>query len=266
MTPGRIAVEILDVRGSTGDPDWDAFKGGINDMLMHDVLPRVGTAGPPHRGRPPRRPDQGARVPAVSVRRSVDPRHAQPHPRRRRDARLDRAGRGRRAKSRMTIVDKHSGTALGTRETTLDRDGWPDKLEALGKSLADDLCKLSDVFEVTLDVGGEGRFATHSARARSTRRCARGGASRAGRSGAPPGRCNGPASASPRRSPSARYRHVIPVISWTVTIIDAGGGELAGDVEARRQRGGVGVGRLPAERSGRPRPTADPRHAGALRC
>ncbi len=228
VTPGRIAVEILDVRGSTGDPDWDAFKGGINDMLMHDVF----TA----------RDDCGTTL--IEVDRRADlikelefqqSPYVDPSTRVTRNLILgDVEMRGSisrvagdRAKVRMTIVDKRSGTTLGTRETTLGRDGWPDQLEALGKSLADDLCKLSDVFEVTLDVTGEGRFATHSGTGaiHTTLRARRSGPGR------PVWRATGPlqwagVSFPTKISECPLIDPVIPVIGWSVTIIDAGGGEL----------------------------------------
>ena len=68
------------------------------------------------------------------------------------------------AKIVMRIVDSATGKTLGTRETTLGREDWAGPLEVIAKKISDDICKLSDVYEVTLDVNGEGRFATHSGR------------------------------------------------------------------------------------------------------
>ena len=75
VTPGRIAVEILGRDGiHRRSPTGTPFSGGINDMLITNVVFERARRlrHHAHRGRPPGRGAQGARVPAVAVRRPVD--------------------------------------------------------------------------------------------------------------------------------------------------------------------------------------------------
>ena len=228
VTPGRIAVEIPNVTGSTGDPDWDAFKGGINDVMMGDVLNA--------------RDDCGTAILEVDRRADLikelefqQSPYVDPSTRRRRNlilgdvelrGSISRAPGGK-AKVAMTIVDKRTGKALGGRETTLARGGWPDQLETLAKQLAGDLCKLSDVFEVTLDVNGEGRFATHSGTGaiHTTLRARR------NEPGREVWRATGAlqwagVSFATKVDECPFIDYVSPTINWSVTIIDAGDGQL----------------------------------------
>ena len=227
VTPGRVAIEILDATGSTGDPDWDVFKGGINDVLMHHVFE-----------------EQNCGIAILEVDRRADlikelefqqSPYVDPSTRVTRNfilgdvelrSSISRAA-GNRAKVRTTIVDKRTGKTLGGRETTLSAERWPDQLERLGKQLADDLCKLSDVYEVTLDVSGEGRFATHTSTGsiRTTLRARR----------EDPGRkvwrATGPLQWSDvgfvtKIGECPYVESVIPAITWSVTILDAGDGNL----------------------------------------
>jgi hypothetical protein len=228
VKPGRIAVEIPDVTGSTGDRDWDVFRRGINDVLMGDVLNA--------------RDDCGTTI--IEVDRRADlikelefqqSPYVDPSTRVTRNlilgdvelrGTISRAAGGK-AKVRMTIVDKRSGKTLGGRETTLASERWPDQLQALGKSLADDLCKLSDVYEVTLDVSGEARFATHSSTGsiHTTLRARRNEPGRKVWRATRPLRWAGVGFAT--KIPECPFvDYVIPTINWTVTILDAGDGEL----------------------------------------
>jgi hypothetical protein len=135
---------------------------------------------------------------------------------------------GDRAKVAMTIVDKRTGKTLGGRATTLDRGSWSDQLETLAKQLAGDLCKLSDVFEVTLAVTGEGRFATHSATGAIdvTLRARRNDPGRQVWRATGPLRWTGLAFAT-KIPECPLIDYVIPTIDWSVTILDAGEGQLA---------------------------------------
>jgi hypothetical protein len=228
VTPGRIAVEIPNVTGSTGDRDWDAFKGGINDLMMVDVLNA--------------RDDCGTAVIEVDRRAELikelefqQSPYVDPSTRLTRNliigdvelrGSIARAA-GDTAKVAMTIVDKRTGKALGGRETTLDRGGWPDQLETLAKQLAGDLCKLSDVFEVTLDISGEGRFATHSATGaiHVTLRARR------NEPGRKVWRATGPlqwtnVTFATKIDECPLIDYVVPTINWSVTILDAGDGQL----------------------------------------
>lgn len=228
VTPGRIAVEIPNVTGSTGDRDWDAFKGGINDVLMNDVFTARDDCGTTLI-EVDRRADlikelefqQSPYVdPATRVTRNlilgdVELRGS-----------ISRAA-GDRAKVAMTIVDKRTGKTLGRRETTLVSERWSDQLETFGKQLADDLCKLSDVYEVTLDVSGEGRFATHSGTGaiHATLRARREDAGRKVWRATGPLQWTGVGFAT-KIAECPLIDPVIPAINWSVTILDAGDGQL----------------------------------------
>lgn len=228
VSPGRIAVEIPNVTGSIGDPDWDAFKGGINDMMINDVMNARDDCGTTLIEVERRAElikelefqqspyvDPSTRVTRNLIIGDIELRGA-----------VSRAP-GDRAKVAMTIVDKRTGKALGSREATLTRAGWPDQLETLAKRIANDLCKLSDVYEVTLDVNGEGRFATHSGTGaiNLTLRARRNEPGRkVWRATGPLQWANVAFASKIAECPMVDY--VIPAISWSVTILDAGDGEL----------------------------------------
>jgi hypothetical protein len=75
----------------------------------------------------------------------------------------------------MTIIDKRTGETLRGRATTLEGGHWPDQIESLANDLATDLCNLSDVFTVTLDIRGQLRDARgHRRHPRGIARAARG--------------------------------------------------------------------------------------------
>jgi hypothetical protein len=227
VTPGRIAVEIPDVTGSVGDPDWDVFKRGINDLMMNDVLNA--------------RDDCGTTL--IEVDRRADlikelefqqSPYVDPSTRVRRNliigdveirGTIASAG-GDRAKVTMRTFDKRSGRSLGSREIVLDKDNVFDQLETLAKRLADDLCKLSDVYRVTLDVAGEGRFATHTSRGavQQVLLARRNGPGQKVWTDTGPLQWTGVTFAS--TTECTYVAPVIPAISWSVTIRDAGHGRL----------------------------------------
>jgi hypothetical protein len=116
---------------------------------------------------------------------------------------------------------------VGGRETTLEAGRWPDQLETLAKQLAGDLCKLSDVYEVTLDIDGEGRFATHSGTGaiHTTLRARRNDPGRNVWRATGPLQWAGVTFAT-KIGECPYIDYVIPTISWSVTILDAGEGQL----------------------------------------
>ena len=229
VTPGRFAIEIPNVTGSIGDPDWDMWSGGINDMLINEVL--NGTE------------DCGTAVIEVERRDEIlKELEFQQSPYVDPSTRLVRnliigdvelrgtvaAAPGDGAKVTMTIVDKASGRTLGSPvSATFTRDtDWRPRFDTFGRQVADELCKLSDVYAVTLNVNGEGRFATHTAtgtiaatlRARRTER------------GRKVWRATGPlqwgAPAFATKTDCPYVDPVVPTINWSVTILDAGDGQL----------------------------------------
>ena len=228
LTPGRIAVEIHDVTGSVGDPDWDALRPGINDLMIHDVLTARDDCGTtiietdrraelikqlefessPYVD-PSTRVVRNLIIGDVAIRGSIS------------------SVAGDRARVALTIVDKLSGKTLARRETVLDRDKAFDQLETLGKRLADDLCKLSDVYEVKLDVAGEARFATHSSAGamHQTLRARRNDPGRNVWRDTGPLQWTG-VTFNTNIPECPHIDHVIPAITWSVTILDADDGQL----------------------------------------
>lgn len=162
VTPGRVAVEIPDVTGTVSDPELAAMRPGINDFLTTDVANTGGAACGLAVLEIDRRADI---VRELELQQSP---YFDPATRTRRNfivADVEVRGTirevaGGRATVTLTMVDKRSGKQLGSRSVTFGDDVF-DRLEELGRGIADDLCKLSDVYEVTLDVHGDGRFATH---------------------------------------------------------------------------------------------------------
>jgi hypothetical protein len=227
ITPGRIAVEMPNATGSTGDADWDAFRGGINDMMMTDVFQASGDCGTTIIE--VERRDELLKELEFQQSIYVDP-----------STRLVRnlivgdvelrstiaAAPGGGADVTVAMVDKASGSELGRRTQRLDRRDVFAGLDTLTKDVADDLCKLSDVYAVTLDVTGDGRFATHSSSASiqqtlRARRSERG--SRVWRAAGPLQWANVTFAA---KTECAMIDYVIPTIGWSVTITDAGEGQL----------------------------------------
>jgi len=210
-----------------GDPDWDAFKPGINDFMMTEVFNArddCGTAFLEVDRRadlikelefqqspyvdPATRVTRNFIIGDVEIRGSI--------------ARVP----GDRARVAMVIVDKKSGKSLATRQIVLERENWPDRLETLSKQLADDLCKLSDVYEVKLDVNGEGRFATHASAGaiHQTLRARRNEPGRKVWRDSGPLEWTGVTFSS--NSECSYVDYLVPAIGWSVTILDAGDGQL----------------------------------------
>ncbi|MDX6584529.1 MAG: hypothetical protein QOI10_3713 [Solirubrobacterales bacterium] len=226
ITPGILAVSLPTVTGSSGDEEWDAAKGGLNDVMMVDVWNGTSDCGvkvveddrkadlikelefqkSPYTD-PNTREERNFIVSDIALRGVISPGDAS-------GPRLE-----------ISIVDTATGKTLGTRSATLPKD-WNDAMTKLGKAVSEDVCKLSDIYTVTLNVGGEGRFATHSAvgtmteslRARRTER------------GKSVWRAEGPLQwrsvIFTSRTDCPYIDVLIPVITWSVTITDAGDGQL----------------------------------------
>ena len=117
-------------------------------------------------------------------------------------------------------VDRRADLVKELRETLFDQ------LETLAKRLADDLCKLSDVYEVTLDVAGEGRFATHT----STSAIHQTLLARRNESGRKVWRDTGQLQWTgvtfASKTDCSYVDLVIAATRWSATILDAGDGEL----------------------------------------
>jgi hypothetical protein len=226
VTPGILAVSLPTVTGSSGDEEWDARKGGLNDVMMVDVWNGTSDCGV-------KVIEDDRRADLIKELEFQQSPYTDPNTREERNFIVsDIALRGvispggaSGPKLEISIVETATGRTLGTRSATLSED-WTDAMTKLGKAVSEDVCKLSDVYTVTLNVNGEGRFATHSGigtitetvRARRTER------------GKSVWRAEGPLqwrSVSFTSRTDCPYVDVlIPVIAWSVTITDAGDGQL----------------------------------------
>lgn len=166
---GSVAAGISTfTTNATGD--LGALVGGIDDLLINDVLQASGARCP-------------GRVTLREVTRLADAlrefelgksRYADKStfPKRNLIV-LDVAVGGRltvlpdkTARVAVTLTESRTGKPLGGFEVEVDPAMPFAGLDRVGPELAAKLCELSETFEVTLDVAGEGRFATHSATAR----------------------------------------------------------------------------------------------------
>lgn len=166
VTPGKIAIEIPDVTGDlTGD--FSAVRRGLNDLAVTDLF--TATEGE-------------CDIAILEVDRRADilkelefqqSEYVDPSTRVTRNFILGDVqitGRARQVSPdkievEYGIRDKRTGADLGSVKGTAGVDGFFESLEQLSRDLAKELCKLSDTYEVTLNVNGRGEFATHSSSA-----------------------------------------------------------------------------------------------------
>ena len=226
VTPGRLAAQIPDFTGNaTGD--FGAVRRGLNDLMTTDVFTR----------------GERCDLALIEVDRRADmlrelefqqSPYVDPSTRLTRNliiadvevrGTINDAGGGR-VRLDVRVVDLNSGTEYASLTRTADADNFFDTMEQLSNDTADELCKLHDAYEVTLDVRGDGNFATHSSTAtiRSTLRARRTEPER------PVWRDSGPlAWQGISFTPKIPCPYVSPVAtagSWSVTIIDGGDGNL----------------------------------------
>lgn len=227
-TPGQIAVGVHRFTGSTGDRELDALAAGIADLVIVDVLNNVQRCG-------------GVvlveRIRLADVLRELEFQqspYVDPSTRVTRNIIVEdvevRGALGKGADGRpvmtMRTTEHATGRVLQTYEMALGDDPFAVE-EALARRLSDDLCKLSDIYEVTLDVTGVGRFATHEGagtinqvlRARRTDRAARVWTAEG------PLQWTGVSFMS-KTPPCVMVDPIVPTVAWNVRLEDAGGEQL----------------------------------------
>lgn len=229
VTAGRVAVQIYDVTGTvTGE--IGAIKGGINDLLITDVV-----SGRAH-------DDCGVAV--LETDRLADvlkelefqqSPYVDPSTRIERNAALgDVEVRGTLVQAgtdaatlTLSIIDKASGKAIDSIAGKVDRNSFFDDLDRISGKLNDALCKLSDVYEVTLDVAGRGDFATHagSGQLHAVLRARRADATKLTWTDSGPLQW-GDLAVSTKIPECPLVSPLAPAITWSVTITSAGDGQL----------------------------------------
>jgi hypothetical protein len=122
----------------------------------------------------------------------------------------------------LTITNDRTGVNLGAIDSTLGTDVFTGE-ERVARQLTDKLCELTEAFEVTLEVNGAGRFATHEATGtmHAVLTARRGGGSGAWTATGPLQWQN---VAFTSKTDCTYADFIAPSVTWSVTITDASGG------------------------------------------
>jgi hypothetical protein len=123
------------------------------------------------------------------------------------------------------LIDARTGEELARVTGSMPRPSFFEAADALGAKLSKELCKLSDVYEVRLDLQGSGIFATHEATGtlHSTLR-ARRGTEGGGAVWRDAGTLVwGDVAFSSKIPPCVMIDPIAGSLPWSVTIIDTGG-------------------------------------------
>ena len=166
VTPGSVAVEIPSFTGATGE--LSVMNKGMAHMLITDMFGAGGAADEcdvavlevEHRDdilkelELQKSPyfDQSTRVERNFIKGDVEVRGT-----------LKNGAGGKTLEYDVQLIDKQSGNEVGRLKGTMDASDVFAGEQELAKKLNEELCKLSDVYEVTLNVTGAANFATHSA-------------------------------------------------------------------------------------------------------
>lgn len=224
VTPGSIALEIPDVTGSLSG-DFSAVRRGLNDLAVTDLVGGYAKV------------DCDIAVLEVDRRADVlkelefqQSPYVDPSTRVQRNFVLgdvEVVGRATqvgadRIEVTYGLRDKRTGADLGSVTGTAGGDRFFEDLERLSQELANEVCKLSDTYEVTIDVRGQGNFATHasSAAMQATLKARR--ASRKARTWTQTGPIAWTPPAIVSKTECAYIAPVAPTVAWTVTLTVAG--------------------------------------------
>ena len=237
VTPGRLAVVLPYFTGLT-DQEGDFLQKGLADLLTTDLInlgDGSGTSG------------GGCRYSMREINRLADvlreidlsqSRYADPATRITRNmlipdveirGTLKRVRAplpaGQRIEYETRLVDARTGKDLSRLTGSLPIEGFFQAEEELARNLSKELCKLSDVYEVKLDLQGTGTFATHNASGtlHSTLRARRGS-----EGGGAVWRDSGTLiwedlDFKSKTPPCEMIDPIAGVLPWSVTIIDTGG-------------------------------------------
>lgn len=228
VTPGRIALEIPDVTGNLSG-DLGAARRGLNDLATTDLVGGYAKVD--------------CDIAVIEVDRRADvlkelefqqSPYVDPSTRVERNLILgdvEVVGRARQVSAdRIEVTyglrDKRTGADLGSVNGTAGGDRFFEDLERLSQQLADEVCKLSDTYEVTIDVRGQGNFATHatSAAMQATVKARR--TNRKAKTWTQTGPIGWTPPAIVSKTECAYIAPVTPTVPWTVTLTVAGDDRL----------------------------------------
>jgi len=229
VTPGQIAVEIPEMSGATGE--YRFMNRGIPELLIGDVL--NGSAGEEcdvHVLEVLRRDeiikelefeqseyvDPATRVVRNFILGDVEIRGT-----------LKNGPNDATLGYDIRIVDKRSGEEFSRLTGSIDGDNFFDSEEDMGKRVSDELCKLTDTYEVTLNVTGAANFATHSAGGTMTSKLI----VKRGSKKSPIYRGSGTlgwagTSYASKIPPCSYIDQLEPTVPWDVTITNLGNGDM----------------------------------------
>ncbi|MBI5104666.1 MAG: hypothetical protein HZB46_06715 [Solirubrobacterales bacterium] len=229
MTPGSVAVGIHPFTGTSRDADFAMLKNGLDDLLITDVV-----GGDFHERCGGTVVEIERRADAIKELEFQQSPYVDPSTRLERNFVLedvavqglvaDAPGGGLQVT--ISFVDARTGAPIGSSTTgTLRPDTVFEDYDAIAKRVNEELCKLSDVYEVRLDVGGRGNFATHQGAGEIH------AVLKATRIGEGAWRAVGPLrweglTYSSKTPKCPLIDPVAPEVPWSVTITDAGGGLL----------------------------------------
>lgn len=231
VTPGNIAVEIPDVTGDlTGD--FGGVRRGLNDLVVTDI---VGDELKPDCDIAVLEVDR--RADAIRELEFQQSAYVDPSTRVERNFILgdvEITGRATQVDANTIEVnyglrDKRTGADLGSVTGKAGADRFFEDLEDLSKKLGDELCKLSDTYDVTINVQGRGNFATHSTTGTMQATLQ---ARRANRKATTWTRTGPIAWADPTfssKTECAYINPIVPTVQWTATLAVAGENRLKVD-------------------------------------
>jgi hypothetical protein len=231
VTPGSIALEIPDVTGDLSG-DFSAVRRGLNDLAVTDLVGGYAKVD--------------CDIAVIEVDRRADvlrelafqqSPYVDPSTRVQRNFVLgdvEVVGRARQVSAdRIEVTyglrDKRTGADLGSVKGTAGGDRFFEDLERLSQQLADEVCKLSDTYEVTIDVRGQGNFATHAASAamQATLKARR--ANRKAQTWTQTGPIVWTTPAIVSKTECVYTAPLVPTVNWTVTLTVAGEDRLKVD-------------------------------------
>jgi hypothetical protein len=218
LSLGTVAVGIHPFT-TTATGDLGMFASGFHDLLTTDVINLVDKCKGHVKIREVARIDQVLREFELGESPYAD---KSTFPKRNLIL-IDVAVRGTISASgqvRITLSNDRTGAALGSVSGNLGSD--PFAAEArLADQVVDQLCKLAETYEVTLDVTGAGRFATHNAAGR-IHAVVLARQSGAEFTGSGPLQWQNATFAS--KSECAYVDPIVPAITWSVKLVQQGDG------------------------------------------
>jgi hypothetical protein len=267
VTPGRVAVEIPPFTGATGE--LSVMNRGMANMLITDVVNGAGedcdaaVVEVEHRDDilkelefqkspyvdPATRVERNFIVSDVEVKGSLTTRRA-PLP------------AGPQLDYDVRIIDKKSGREVGRLQGSMSgRDVFAGEQE-LAKRLNEELCKLSDVYDVRLDVVNSAAFATHVAGGRLSSSLSARRSGKKARVWRGQGTFQWQDLTFTAKIPCSYIDPIAPVVPWSVTLTDQGGETLKVDWEASGSDMATASVKCPGS-AGNPPPPPIPGQAGA---